>query len=112
MSRRPDPKRRARGSAPNRGRTTERPAQAQAQRPRANAKAEPTPRRDDPGAVRPNPGTVPPARVWFIDLAILLGGLAGATLLAELFGAANLGTALTFGQLGFAIALMYVLLRR
>jgi len=32
--------------------------------------------------------------------------------LAGLFGAANLGTALAFGQIGFAIALVYVLLKR
>ena len=32
--------------------------------------------------------------------------------LAELFGAKNLGTALGVGQLTFAIALVYVLIRR
>ncbi|MEA2391127.1 MAG: hypothetical protein QOK31_1236, partial [Solirubrobacteraceae bacterium] len=31
---------------------------------------------------------------------------------AGLAGAANLGTALAFGQIGFALALLYVLLRR
>lgn len=31
---------------------------------------------------------------------------------AELLGAANLGTALSFGQIAFAAALVYVLLRR
>ena len=37
---------------------------------------------------------------------ILASGLAGA------LGAANLGTALAFGQIGFALCLVYVLLRR
>jgi hypothetical protein len=37
---------------------------------------------------------------------------AGGTLLAELAGARNLGAALTFGLLGFSLALVYVLARR
>ena len=32
--------------------------------------------------------------------------------LAELFGAANLGTAAAFGQIAFLLGLVYVLLRR
>jgi hypothetical protein len=47
-----------------------------------------------------------------IDLAIMLGAFVVATLVAELAGAANLGTAMTFGQLAFAGALVYVLVRR
>jgi hypothetical protein len=46
------------------------------------------------------------------DLAIVLGAFALASAVAGLFGAANLGTALSFGQIGFAAALVYVLLRR
>jgi hypothetical protein len=46
------------------------------------------------------------------DLAIVVGAFALASVVAELFGAANLGTALSFGQIGFAAALVYVLLRR
>ncbi len=46
------------------------------------------------------------------DLAILAGAFALATALAAAFGAANFGTALTFGQLGFAAALVWALLRR
>ena len=46
------------------------------------------------------------------DLAILVAALAVATALAALAGAANLGTALSFGQMGFAAALVYVLVRR
>jgi hypothetical protein len=47
-----------------------------------------------------------------IDLAILVGSFAGVTAIAEAAGAANLGTAMAFGQLGFALALVYVLVRR
>jgi type IV secretory pathway VirB2 component (pilin) len=46
------------------------------------------------------------------DLAILLGAFAVASALAGVFGAANFGTALAFGQIGFAVALVWVLLRR
>jgi hypothetical protein len=46
------------------------------------------------------------------DLAILLGAFAASSALAGAFGAANLGTALAFGQIGFAAALAWVLLRR
>jgi hypothetical protein len=46
------------------------------------------------------------------DLGLLALALVAATVLAELLGAANLGTALTFGQLAFAAMLMWVLLRR
>ena len=45
------------------------------------------------------------------QLAILLAAFAGATVVAELGGAANLGTALAFGQMAFAAALVAVLLR-
>jgi len=46
------------------------------------------------------------------DLGLMLGALVGATLLAALLGAKNLGTALTFGQLAFAFVLVWVLVRR
>ncbi|UTI65998.1 hypothetical protein NBH00_07255 [Paraconexibacter antarcticus] len=46
------------------------------------------------------------------DLLIVLGAFAGATLVALAVGATNLGTAMTFGQLGFAAALVLVLVRR
>ena len=49
---------------------------------------------------------------WLSDLCILLGAFVAATLLALLFGAKNLGTALTFGQIAFAATLLYVLLKR
>jgi len=49
---------------------------------------------------------------WPVDLAIMLGAGALATAIAALAGSPNLGTALTFGQIAFAIALVYVLVRR
>jgi hypothetical protein len=47
-----------------------------------------------------------------VNVAIVLGAFALASAVAGLLGAANLGTALAFGQMGFAAALVYVLLRR
>lgn len=47
-----------------------------------------------------------------VSLLIMAGAFVLATVIAELAGAANLGTALAFGQLAFAGALIYVLLRR
>jgi hypothetical protein len=46
------------------------------------------------------------------DASITLATFAVATGLAALLGAANFGTALGVGQLGFVAALAYVLLRR
>jgi hypothetical protein len=47
-----------------------------------------------------------------IDLAIMVAAFVLASALAGLFGAINLGTALTFGQIAFALAAVYVLVRR
>jgi hypothetical protein len=46
------------------------------------------------------------------DLPAILAAFVLATLVAEVAGAANLGTALTFGQIAFAAALVFVLVRR
>ncbi|MDX6648814.1 MAG: hypothetical protein QOI91_1357 [Solirubrobacteraceae bacterium] len=46
------------------------------------------------------------------DLLIVVAAFAAATGLAALVGAANFGTALSFGEMGFMLALLYVLLRR
>jgi hypothetical protein len=46
------------------------------------------------------------------DVSVLFGAFAIATAIAELLGAVNMGTALTFGQLAFAATLVWVLLRR
>ncbi|MGI8593352.1 MAG: hypothetical protein ACR2ML_03120 [Solirubrobacteraceae bacterium] len=43
--------------------------------------------------------------------AILLGAFALATVVAELVGAVNLGTAATFGQLAFLATLVCLLIR-
>ena len=45
------------------------------------------------------------------ELALLLGAFVAATVLAVLAGAANTGTALTFGQLAMAAAFAWILLR-
>jgi hypothetical protein len=45
------------------------------------------------------------------DLGIIVGAFVLATGLAAALGAANFGTALSFGQIGFAVALVWVLLR-
>jgi uncharacterized membrane protein (DUF485 family) len=45
-------------------------------------------------------------------LVIVLAAFAVGVGIAELFGAKNLGTALGVGQLTFAVALAYVLVRR
>jgi hypothetical protein len=45
------------------------------------------------------------------DLGIIVGAFVLATGVAAVLGAANFGTALSFGQIGFAIALVWVLLK-
>jgi hypothetical protein len=51
-------------------------------------------------------------RGLLVDVTIVLGAFLVVTALAELLGAANLGTAATFGQIAFGAALVYVMLRR
>jgi hypothetical protein len=46
------------------------------------------------------------------NLAIVLAAFAAGVGLAALFGAKNLGTSLGVGELTFAVALVYVLMRR
>jgi hypothetical protein len=46
------------------------------------------------------------------DLAIVAAAFVLVSALAGALGAVNLGTALAFGQIGFAIAVVYVLVRR
>lgn len=48
---------------------------------------------------------------WPLQLLILIAALAIATAVAAALGAANFGTALTFGQLAFAATLVWLLLR-
>ena len=47
-----------------------------------------------------------------INLLLMAGAFALGTVVAELAGAENLGTAMTVGTIAFAVALVYVILRR
>jgi hypothetical protein len=51
------------------------------------------------------------SRARIVDLALMLGAFAAASVIAVIFGA-SLGHAITFGQLAFAAALGWVLLKR
>lgn len=55
---------------------------------------------------------VRPSRPFVQNLGIVAGAFVGGTLIAEIAGAANLGTAMSFGQIAFALALVFVLIRR
>ena len=46
------------------------------------------------------------------DLAMMFGAFVLASALADVLGAANLGTALAFGQIAFAATVVYVMLTR
>ncbi len=46
------------------------------------------------------------------DLALVLATFVLVTLLAQIVGAPNLGTAMTFGQLAFGAAMTFVLVKR
>ncbi len=47
-----------------------------------------------------------------VDLAIMFGAFVLASLLAAALGAVNLGTALAFGQIAFALATVLVIIKR
>jgi hypothetical protein len=47
-----------------------------------------------------------------LDLAIMIAAFVLGSALAGLLGAVNLGTALAFGQIAFAIAAVYVIVKR
>ena len=47
-----------------------------------------------------------------VDLALMVGAFVLATVVAELAGAANLGTAMSFGQIAFVLAAVYVVVWR
>ncbi len=46
------------------------------------------------------------------DLATMFGAFVLAAALAGALGAVNLGTALAFGQIAFAISVVYIMLKR
>ena len=52
------------------------------------------------------------SRGWPLSLALMVAAFVVATLVAELAGATNLGTALAFGQMAFAATTVYVIVRR
>lgn len=47
-----------------------------------------------------------------VDLTTMFGAFVLASALAGALGAANLGTALAFGQIGFAASVVWVMLKR
>ena len=47
-----------------------------------------------------------------LELLLMAGALAVGTLVAELFGATNLGTALTFGVMAFAAVATWIVVKR
>ena len=49
---------------------------------------------------------------WPGQLVFLVAAFVVPTLIAAALGAANLGTAATFGQLAFAAGFMYLILKR
>jgi hypothetical protein len=49
---------------------------------------------------------------WLGDLLVMVAAFGVVAAIAELAGATNLGTAFAFGQMAFALALVYVLVRR
>jgi hypothetical protein len=52
------------------------------------------------------------SRRALLDLVLMLGAFVACSAVAGIAGAPNLGTALSFGQIGFALAAVYVLLQR
>ncbi|MDQ6606976.1 MAG: hypothetical protein M3Z06_10580 [Actinomycetota bacterium] len=47
-----------------------------------------------------------------LDLAIIFAAFVAASALAGALGAINLGTALAFGQIAFALAVVFVMVKR
>jgi hypothetical protein len=64
-----------------------------------------------PGEHGGAPGRRPPRLPFLTQVGILVAVFALGTLVAELFGAANLGVALGVGQICFAIALVVVIVK-
>ena len=46
------------------------------------------------------------------DLGLMFGAFVLASALAAALGTANLGTALAFGQIAFAVSVVYVMVKR
>lgn len=77
---------------------------------RPSAAAAKAPARSSSAAAAPAPARR--SAGWPLDLAIMVAAFALCSAIAGAAGATNLGTALSFGQIGFAISATYVLLRR
>lgn len=80
-------------------------------RERLSTRGEPSARTPD----KPREPALEPARGrshMAGDLLLIFGAFVLASALAGALGAANLGTALSFGQIGLALTVVYVLLRR
>jgi hypothetical protein len=75
------------------------------------AGASPRDERPEAEAPRGAPGRRPPRLPFLVQAGILVAVFAVGTLIAELFGAANLGVALGVGQICFAIALVAVIVK-
>ncbi len=69
---------------------------------------------DEPARRAENPAERPAPKRSHVggDLLLIFGAFVLASALAGALGAANLGTALSFGQIGLALMTVYVLLRR
>ncbi len=74
----------------------------------------PAPRSAAPARAREGgePARTTTSRAVLLDLLIMLGAFVLVSAVAGLAGAPNLGTALSFGQIGFGLAAVYVILRR
>jgi hypothetical protein len=52
------------------------------------------------------------SRRTLANLALMVAAFVLCTVIAEILGAPNLGTAMTFGQIGFTLTAVYVLMLR
>ena len=113
----------AAGRAPRRraGGLRRRARRSRAARARRPARGAQAARRAGPGARRPRAharargaggGMSDSRRRLLVDLALMIGGVRRRGADRQAAGAPNLGTAMTFGQIGFALAAFYVLARR
>lgn len=80
-----------------------------ARKPTGNAPATKAPATSRAPAQAPSPSR---RRRVLGDLLLIFGAFVLGSALAGALGAVNLGTALSFGQIALAIAVVYVLLRR
>jgi hypothetical protein len=101
------------GAAPT-GQAGQAPEATSAASPGSSAEARRPGREGAAGRPRAGPTPRHAASGWGlgVQLAFLVAVFAVVVLVAELAGAANLGVALGVGQIAFAIAVVYLLVRR